>query len=253
MSKRIIILNQKGGVGKTTTAVNLSSSLAILNKKVLLIDLDPQGNSTSSFGIDKRKVCPNVYDCLMGKEEIKKVILPTLVPGLFLVPSNISLAGARIELVNLPHREKRLKDVICTISGYYDYIFIDPPPSLGILTLNGLVAASSIIIPIMVSYYALEGLIELLDMIKKVKKSLNPLLSIEGILLTIFDSRTKLSFEIFEEVKRHFKDKLYKTIIPDNVRLAEAPSYGKPAILYDKTSKGSIAYFELAKEIYGRA
>jgi len=252
MPKRIIILNQKGGVGKTTTAVNLSSSLAILGKRVLLIDIDPQGNSTSSFGIDKRGVYPNIYDVLLEKEKIERVILPTLVENLFLVPSNISLAGARIELVGLPNREKRLLNAISGLLDY-DYIFIDPPPSLGILTLNGMIAASSVIIPIMVSYYALEGLVELLDMIKKVKRGLSPSLSIEGVLITMFDKRTRLSFEIFEEVKRHFRDKLYKTIIPDNVRLAEAPSYGKPAILYDKSCIGALSYFELAKEIDGRA
>ncbi|MEW6102472.1 MAG: ParA family protein [bacterium] len=248
MQKRIIILNQKGGVGKTTTSVNLSASLALLGKKVLLIDIDPQGNSTSSFGIDKRKVNPNIYDVLLEREKIENTILPTGIENLFLAPSNISLAGARIELVNLSNREKRLKDAISGLLSY-DYIFIDPPPSLGILTLNGLLASFSIIIPIMISYYALEGLVELLEMIKRVKKSFNPSFSIEGVLITMFNSRTRLSYEIFEEVKKHFKDKLYKTIIPNNIRLAEAPSYGKPAILYDKASKGALSYFELAKEI----
>lgn len=249
--KKIVILNQKGGVGKTTTAVNLSSSLAMLGNKVLLIDIDPQGNSTSSFGINKRKASPNIYDVLLQKEDMKNIILKTDIENLFLAPSNISLAGARIELINLPDREKRLKDAILTLTGY-DYIFIDPPPSLGILSLNGLVACDSIIIPIMVSYYALEGLVELLEMIKRIKRGLNPGLFIEGVLITMFEKRTRLSYEIFEEVKRHFKDKLYKTIIPNNVRVAEAPSYGKPVILYDKTSKGALSYLELAKEIDGR-
>lgn len=251
MPKNIIILNQKGGVGKTTTAVNLSSSLAILGKKVLLIDIDPQGNATSSFGIDKRKINPNIYDVFLGKEDIKDTILSTEIENLSLASSNISLAGAGIELANLPDREKRLKNALLTLTGY-DYIFIDPPPSLGILTLNGLVASHSIIIPIMISYYALEGMVELLEMIRRVKRAFNQGIFIEGVLITMFDKRTRLSYEIFKELKRHFKDKVYKTIIPDNVRLAEAPSYGKPIILYDKSSKGAISYLELAKEIDGR-
>lgn len=249
--KKIIILNQKGGVGKTTTAVNLSSSLAMLGNKVLLIDIDPQGNSTSSFGINKRKTSPNIYDVFLQKEDIKDIILKTEIENLFLAPSNISLAGVTIELINLSNRERRLKDAISTLTGY-DYIFIDPPPSLGILALNGLVACDSIIIPIMASYYALEGLVELLEMIKRVKRSLNSSLFIEGVLITMFEKRTRLSYEVLKEVKRHFEEKVYKTIIPNNVRIAEAPSYGKPVILYDKTSRGALSYLELAKEIDGR-
>jgi chromosome partitioning protein len=248
--KKIIVANQKGGVGKTTTVVNLAASLALLGKKVLALDLDPQSNLTSSLGFDKRKVSPNIYHLLMNEVQPEEAIKPTSIPNLKLIPASPHLAGARIELVGFKDRETRLKEKLATLSGY-DYIFIDPPPALGVLTLNGLVAAETVIIPVSVSYYALEGLSELLNAIRLVKRKLNPSLSLEGVLMTMYDLRVKLSSEIYLEVKNHFKEKVYQAVIPNNVKLAEAPSFGKPAILYDKSGKGTISYFRLAKEMLG--
>jgi len=248
LPKRIIILNQKGGVGKTTTVINISFSFAYLGKRVLLVDIDPQANATSSFGIDKRRTNPNIYEVIIGKTKVDDAIKQTNISGLSIVPSNISLAGARVELGSLPNRERRLKDALSCISDY-DYIFIDPPPSIGIITLNGLVAADSVIIPINISYYAMEGIVELLSLISKVKRNLNPSLFLEGVLVCMFDARTRLSFDIYNEIRGYFKEKVYRTIIPYNVRLAEAPSHNLPCYLYDKNSRGAIAYIELAKEI----
>ncbi|MGB9839130.1 ParA family protein [Thermovenabulum sp.] len=253
MAKIIAIANQKGGVGKTTTAVNLSSCIASLGKKVLIVDIDPQGNSTSGLGIDKEKLKGSLYNVLINGEPIEENIMDTKYKNLYIIPSNIQLAGAEIELVMMEEREYLLKKSLENISDRYNYIIIDCPPSLGLLTINALTAANSVLIPIQCEYYALEGLSQLMNTIKLVQKSLNETLEIEGVLLTMFDARTNLSIQVVEEVKKFFRNKVYKTIIPRNVRLSEAPSHGKPIIAYDPKSRGSEVYMELAREVLGIA
>lgn len=248
MAEIIAITNQKGGVGKTTTAVNLSACLGMLGQKTLLIDMDPQGNSTSGFGFDKHKANPNIYEVIIEKASIKDAILKTELQWLDLVPSNVTLTGAEIELVNVENREIKLKNAIKEIKDDYEYIFIDTPPSLGLITINNLTAADSIIIPVQCEYYALEGLEQLLHTVTLVQSKLNISLKVEGILLTMFDFRTNLSNQIATEIKTCFHEKVYNTVIPNNVRLAEAPSFGKPIILYNITSKGAEAYMALARE-----
>lgn len=249
MGKIIAIANQKGGVAKTTTAVNLAACIAALGKRVLLIDIDPQGNASSGLGIDKTSLNYCIYDVLINDLPVESVIYKGEIDGLYVLPATIQLAGAEIELVTAISRELKLKKAIQGIRDKYDYIFIDCPPSLGLLTLNALTAADSLIIPIQCEYYALEGLGQLLNTIELIKKHLNSALDIEGVLLTMFDARTNLSIQVVEEVKTHFSNKMYRTIIPRNVRLSEAPSHGKPIILYDPKSKGAEVYQELAKEV----
>ena len=251
LAKVIAIANQKGGVGKTTTAVNLSTCVAYSGKKVLLIDADPQGNASSGMGIDKKNVEISMYDVLINGKDIKEAILKTDIMTFHLCPASIKLAGAEIELVPVFSRETRMKSAIEGIREYYDYIFIDCPPSLGLLTLNSLTAADSILVPIQCEYYALEGLSQLMETVKLVKKHLNTNIQVEGVVLTMFDTRTNISIQVVEEVKKHFKDKVYRTVIPRNVKLSEAPSFGLPIILYDKTSKGAEAYISLAGEFIG--
>ncbi|REB08154.1 ParA family protein [Sporosarcina sp. BI001-red] len=249
MGRIIAIANQKGGVGKTTTSVNLSACLAHIGKKVLLIDTDPQGNATSGVGINKGDVQNCIYDILIDDVPMKDVILPTKVPLLDCIPATISLAGAEIELVSTISREVRMKHAIQEVKAKYDYIIIDCPPSLGLLTINALTASDSIIIPVQCEYYALEGLSQLLSTIRLVQKHLNENLVIDGVLLTMFDARTNLGIQVIDEVKKYFQDKVYKSIIPRNVRLSEAPSHGEPIILYDARSRGAEVYLELAKEV----
>lgn len=251
MAKVIAITNQKGGVGKTTTAVNLAASMAVLGKKVLIIDVDPQGNTTSGLGIDKRRCERTVYNCLIDNEPMDEVIIPTAYQNLFICPSNIDLSGAEIDLISVMGRENQLKKAIKPIRDEYDYIFIDTPPSLGLITINTLTAADSVLVPIQCEFYALEGVSQLTNTIKRVKEALNPNIAIEGILLTMYDSRTNLSIQVVDEVKKFFPNKVYKTIIPRNVRLSEAPGFGRPILYYDNGSKGAEGYMNLAKEILG--
>lgn len=248
MGKVIAIANQKGGVGKTTTAVNLSACLAMQKKNVLLIDADPQGNATSGVGASKN-VEQSTYDVIMSGVNIIDCIQESAVPNLAVCASNINLAGAEIQLVSETSREKKLKEAIDKVKHLYDYIIIDCPPSLGLVTLNALAAADSVLVPIQCEYYALEGLGQLMSTIDLVQKSLNKDLEIEGVALTMYDARTNLSIQVIEEVKKYFKNKVYRTIIPRNVKLSEAPSYGLPIAMYDKGSKGSTAYINLAKEV----
>ncbi len=252
MGKVIAIANQKGGVGKTTTSVNLSACLGKAGKKTLIIDIDPQGNTTSGLGIDPKGLELSVYDCLINDTKMKDVILKTEFDNLWIVPSNINLAGAELELVMQEKREYLLKKSIGEIKDYFDYILIDCPPSLGLITLNSFTAADSILIPIQCEYYALEGLSQLTNTIKMVKRALNTSLSIEGILLTMFDARTNLSIQVVDEVKKFFGGKVFGTIIPRNVRLSEAPSFGQPIIEYDKNSRGAECYTDLAEEVIER-
>jgi len=248
----ITIANQKGGVAKTTTAVNLSACLGTLGKKVLLIDIDPQGNASSGLGINKLSSIRCIYDVIVNNVPITKVILPTEVKNLYIIPATIQLAGAEVELVSAISREVKLKKALESIKNDYDFIFIDCPPSLGLLTLNALTAADSILIPIQCEYYALEGLSQLMNTVHLVQKHLNPNLTIEGAILTMFDARTNLSIQVVDEVKNYFKDKVFSSIIPRNVRLSEAPSYGQPITTYDPKSKGAEMYMELAKEVINR-
>jgi chromosome partitioning protein len=248
MPRVCAIFNQKGGVGKTTTIVNLSASIGKLGRKVLVVDVDPQGNATSGFGIEKRSLELSVYDAFINQVDMNKIVLETSAENVDLVPSNVELAGAEIEMTKIENRESILRSCLEDILYDYQYIFIDCPPSLGLLSINALSAADSVIIPIQCEYYALEGVSQLVDTIKLVKKSLNPQLEVEGVVLSMFDGRTNLSIQVVDEVKKYFRGKVYTTIIPRNVRLAEAPSHGLSVIDYDSKSRGAEAYMELAEE-----
>ncbi|RKX32413.1 MAG: hypothetical protein DRP46_01155 [Candidatus Zixiibacteriota bacterium] len=252
VAKIIAVANQKGGVGKTTTAINLSSCLAVAEKKTLLIDIDPQANSTSGVGFDKANVESSIYDVLIGRKNIVDVIIPTELSYLSVAPSSISLVGAEVEMVGMMSRERILAGALAPIVGHYDYIIIDCPPSLGLLTVNALTAAQSVMIPIQCEYYALEGLGQLLHTVKLVQSNLNPGLEIEGVLLTMYDKRLNLSRQVAEEARKFFDDRVYETMINRNVRLSEAPSFGKPIILYDILSSGAENYMALTKEVMSR-
>jgi len=249
MGKVIAIANQKGGVGKTTTAINLAASLAVLEHRVLLIDADPQANATSGVGFDVRNVKTSIYECVVDDVDPRTIILNTNTPNFDLLPSHIDLVGAEIEMLNLPNRERVLKQVIDKVAMDYDFILIDCSPSLGLITVNALTAADSVIIPVQCEYFALEGLGKLLNTIKIIQSRLNPDLQIEGFLLTMFDARLNLSNQVYEEVKRHFQEMVFETVITRNIRLSEAPSYGLPAIEYDVSSKGAQSYLTLAREL----
>ena len=253
MAKIICIANQKGGVGKTTTAVTLSACVAQLGKRVLLVDIDPQGNTTSGLGVNKNKLEASVYDVLINDVDAADAVRDTMIDTLKLMPSRMELAGAEVELVNLLAREQRLKNAIAPIRDRYDYIFVDCPPSLGLLTLNALTMADTLLVPIQCEYYALEGLSQLMNTVKLIRRSLNPHLEVEGVVLTIYDGRTNLSQQVVGEVKRFFKNKVYDTIIPRSVRLGEAPSFGLPISLYAPKSTGAAAYRALAAELVEKA
>jgi chromosome partitioning protein len=248
MAKTIAIFNQKGGVGKTTTNINLCSYLASWGKRILTIDIDPQGNTTSGIGIDKNKIGVSVYDVIIGGVEPGKAIIKTTVENLYIIPSTVQLAGAEIELTQFDNSQVKLKEAIETLDKDFDFIFIDCPPSLGLLTVNALAAVNSIIIPIQCEFYALEGVGQLIRTIQRVKQSLNPGLEIQGVVLSMYDSRTNLSTAVVDEVQKFFKGKVYKTMIPRNIKLAESPSYGQPIMVYDPKCKGAEAYEELARE-----
>jgi chromosome partitioning protein len=252
MSKVIAVANQKGGVGKTTTTINLGAGLAALGKKILLIDIDPQGNTTVGLGFDKEKLQTSIYDVLIGRRPFNEVITKTEIPNLDLAPANIQLSGAEIELVNVIARETRLRQGLIPIRQLYDYILIDCPPSLGLLTINTLTAAATVLIPIQGEFYALDGVGQLLRTIILVKNGLNPDLRIEGVLLTMCDLRTNLTVQVIQEIKKRFQSKVYDTIIPRNVKLSEAPSFGKPIMQYDSRCPGSLAYARLAEEVIAR-
>jgi chromosome partitioning protein len=245
----IAIVNQKGGVGKSTTAVNLGASLALMGRRVLIVDIDPQGNTTTGVGIDKRTVDRDVYNVLLQNAAIADVRHQTEVENLAIVPATLNLAGAEIELVSALQRESRLKSALAAVLHDYDEVLIDCPPSLGLLTINALTAATEVIIPVQAEYYALEGLSQLVAIVRRIKEGLNPDLMIRGVLITMFDGRTRLAGEVLEEVHRYFPDRVFQTQIPRNIRLSEAPSYGKPAILFDVKSRGAQAYLSLAKEL----
>ena len=249
MGKIIAVANQKGGVGKTTTAINLATALGKMGKKVLMVDIDPQGNATSGLGVNKREKEFSTYHLLLSSAKISDVLVNTRFKNLDVLPSNINLAGVEIELVEMQERTFRLRQSLAPIKDDYDYIFIDCPPSLGLITLNALSAAGSLLVPIQCEYYALEGLSQLMATVRQVKRMYNPDIEMEGVLLTMFDSRLNLTLQVVAEVKKHFTDKVYKTVIPRNVRLSEAPSYGQPIQYYDSGSKGAAAYDDLAKEL----
>jgi len=251
MGKIIAICNQKGGVGKTTTSINLAAFLAIAGNKVMLIDLDPQANTTSGIGINKHDIQKSTYHVILEELDIKEILQKTAIDNLLLAPSNLDLTGAEVELVGVMGREYRLKRALAKEKDNFDFIIIDSPPSLGLLTINGLCAADSVIIPVQCEYYALEGLTQLHNTVRLVKENLNQNLSIEGVLLTMADFRTNLTKEVIQEARNHFKDKVYNTVIPRNIRLTEAPSFGKPIVLYDRDSLGAQKYEDLCKEVLG--
>lgn len=251
MVKVLAVANQKGGVGKTTTAVNLSACLAELGKKVLLVDSDPQGNASSGLGVNKSELKQCVYDALVNDVPAAELIRSVNIENLFLLPATIQLAGAEIELVSMMSRESRLKRVLEKVKYDYDFVIIDCPPSLGLLTINALTAANAVLVPIQCEFYALEGLAQLMNTVQLVQRNLNPALKLEGVVMTMFDARTNLSIQVVDEVKQHFRSKVYQTIIPRNVRLSEAPSHGQPVIHYDPRSKGAEVYFDLAREVLG--
>jgi len=253
LGRIVAVANQKGGVGKTTTAVNLGACLAELGQRVLIVDLDPQGHSTSGLGLDKDEVETTIYDVLIEDVPVDRALLPTAVEGLFLVPATVDLAGAEVELVSALARETKLRRALREQADAFNLILIDCPPSLGLLTINALTAADSVLIPIQCEYFALEGLTQLMNSIRLVQQHLNPDLRLEGVVMTMFDGRTKLSAQVVAEVRKYFKDKVYKTVIPRNIRLSEAPSHGMPINTYDPTSKGAEAYAELAREVINGA
>lgn len=252
MGKIIGIANQKGGVGKTTTAINLAASLAALDCKTLLVDADPQANSTSGLGFDPKEIENSVYESMVDGVAVQNIIVKTEIDSLDLLPSHIDLVGAEVEMINLEKREERMKVALAAVKNDYDYIIIDCSPSLGLITVNALTAADSVIIPVQCEFFALEGLGKLLNTIKIIQARLNPALSIEGILLTMYDQRLRLSNQVVEEVKQHFQNMVFETIIPRNIKLSESPSFGVPAIMHDADSKGSISYLNLAKEIVAK-
>ena len=252
MAKVIALANQKGGVGKTTTAINLAASLAVLEQKVLLVDADPQANATSGIGFDIRAIKTSIYECLIDEVDPNGIILETEVENLDLLPSHIDLVGAEIEMTNLPNREQIMKTVISGIKDNYDFILIDCSPSLGLITLNALTASDSVLIPVQCEYFALEGLGKLLNTIKIVQNRLNTALEIEGFLLTMYDARLRLSNQVVDEVKKHFQQMVFETIVPRNIKLSEAPSFGKPVLMYDVNSSGAVNYLNLGREILQR-
>jgi chromosome partitioning protein len=252
MGKVVAIANQKGGVGKTTTAINLAASLAVLEKKVLIIDADPQANATSGIGLDIRNIDKSIYECLIDNENPNDVIIHSEIQGMDIIPSHIDLVGAEIEMLNSEEREKILKKVIARIENKYDFMLIDCSPSLGLITVNALTAADSVMIPVQCEYFALEGLGKLLNTIKIIQGRLNPELEIEGFVLTMYDARLRLSNQVVDEVKKHFQQMVFETIVQRNIKLSEAPSFGKPVVLYDAESKGTVNYLNLARELIAK-